>query len=75
MAFSYGEYKCSLFNLRVRKMSLKIFKAYFEEGRDIGDPEVPIELAESSGLSREEVEQAWQDVSLEQQLQEIATNV
>ncbi len=51
----------------------KIFKAYFEEGRDIGDREVLIELAESSGLSREEVEQAWQDVSLEQQLQEVAT--
>jgi predicted DsbA family dithiol-disulfide isomerase len=54
-------------------LHLKIFKAYFEEGRDIGDPEVLIELAESSGLSREEVEQAWQDVSLEQHLQEIAT--
>ncbi len=24
MAFSYGEYKCSLFNLRVRKMSSKL---------------------------------------------------
>lgn len=54
-------------------LHLKIFKAYFEEGRDIGDPEVLIELAESSGLSREEVEQAWQDNSLKQQLQEIAT--
>ncbi len=54
-------------------LHLKIFKAYFEEGRDIGDREVLIELAESSGLSREEVEQAWQDVSLKQQLQEIAT--
>jgi predicted DsbA family dithiol-disulfide isomerase len=54
-------------------MHLKIFKAYFEEGRDIGDREVLIELAESSGLSREEAEQAWQDASLKQQLQEIAT--
>lgn len=54
-------------------LHLKIFKAYFEEGRDIGDPEVLIELAESSGLSRERVEKAWQDVSLEQQLQEIVT--
>ncbi len=54
-------------------LHLKIFKAYFEEGRDIGDPEVLIALADSSGLSREEVEQAWQDVSLEQQLEEIAT--
>ncbi len=54
-------------------LHLKIFKAYFEEGRDIGDPEVLIELAESSGISREEVEQAWQDNSLKQQLQEIAT--
>jgi predicted DsbA family dithiol-disulfide isomerase len=54
-------------------LHLKIFKAHFEEGKDIGDPEVLIELAESSGLSRKEVEQAWQDVSLKQQLQEIAT--
>lgn len=54
-------------------LHLKIFIAYFEEGRDIGDPEVLIKLAESSGLSREEVEQTWQDVNLKQQLQEIAT--
>ena len=53
-------------------LHLKIFKAYFEEGRNIGDPEVLIGLAESSGISREEVEQAWQDESLKQQLQEIA---
>ncbi len=53
-------------------LHLKIFKAYFEEGRDIGDPEVLVEIAESSGFSREEVEQAWQDASLNQQLQEIA---
>ncbi len=54
-------------------LHLKIFKAYFEDCRDIGDREVLIQLAESSGLSREEVEQAWQDVSLKLQLQEIAT--
>ncbi len=53
-------------------LHLKIFKAYFEEGMDIGDPEVLIEIAESSGFSWEEVEQAWQDASLNQQLQEIA---
>ena len=53
-------------------LHLKIFKAYFEEGRNIGDPEVLIGLAETSGISREEVEQAWQDESLKQQLQEIA---
>jgi predicted DsbA family dithiol-disulfide isomerase len=53
-------------------LHLNIFKAYFEEGRDIGDTEVLIEIAESSGLSRKEVEQAWQDASLNQQLQEIA---
>ncbi len=53
-------------------LHLKIFKAYFEEGMDIGDPGVLIQLAESSGLAREEVEQAWRDMNLKQQLQEIA---
>jgi predicted DsbA family dithiol-disulfide isomerase len=53
-------------------LHLKIFKAYFEEGKDIGDRQVLLQLAEASGLSREEVEQAWQDASLELQLQEIA---
>ncbi len=53
-------------------LHLKIFKAYFEEGSDIGDPEVLLHLAESSGLSRKGVEQAWQDISLKKQLQEIA---
>ncbi|MDW7672952.1 MAG: DsbA family protein, partial [Bacillota bacterium] len=50
-----------------------IFKAYFEDGKDIGDREVLLHLAESVGLSREEVEQAWQDEALEQDLQEVAT--
>jgi len=53
-------------------LHLKIFKAYFEESKDIGDPGVLIELAQSSGLTREEVEQAWEDISLKQKLQEIA---
>ncbi len=52
---------------------LNIFKAYFEEGKDIGDRQVLLQLAKSSGLSREEVEQAWQDLSLGQLLQKIAT--
>ncbi|MCL4416176.1 MAG: DsbA family protein [Actinobacteria bacterium] len=51
-------------------LHLNIIKAYFEEGKDIGDRQVLLQLAESSGLSHEEVEQAWQDVSLEQHLQE-----
>lgn len=53
-------------------ITIKIFNAYFAEGKDIGDRQVLLQLAEASGLSQKEVEQAWEDESLKLQLQEIA---
>jgi len=38
-----------------------LFRAYFEEARDTGDPAVLLEVAEGAGLARAEVEARWAD--------------
>lgn len=38
-----------------------LFRAYFEEARDTGDPEVLLVLAEAAGLAREAVRERWAD--------------
>jgi len=40
-----------------------LFRAYFEEARDTGDPEVLLALAESAGLAREAVRARWADAA------------
>lgn len=47
-----------------------LFQAYFEDGRDIGDREILMQLAEKSGLSQKDCEQAWHDSDLEKRLLE-----
>ena len=39
-------------------LNRKLFEAYFVEGLNLADPEVLLDLAESSGLPREETEEA-----------------
>lgn len=40
-----------------------LFRAYFEEARDTGDPEVLLSLAESAGLTRDAVRARWADAA------------
>ncbi|MDW7650263.1 MAG: DsbA family protein [Bacillota bacterium] len=61
-ALLLGEYAKSTNSFEALHSAL--FKAYFTEGKDIGDCEVLLQLAKSAGLSREEVEQAWQNENL-----------
>jgi predicted DsbA family dithiol-disulfide isomerase len=42
-----------------------LFRAYFEEGRDVGDPEVLTDLARSAGLDPDEARTVLQDPALE----------
>ena len=50
----------------------KLFHAYFEGKKDIGDKGVLLQLAEEAGLSREEVEEAWQDPVWEERLKQVS---
>lgn len=45
-----------------------IFRAYFTEGRNIGDAAVLREIAESAGIHPETVERAWTDPLYEERL-------
>lgn len=40
-----------------------LFRAYFEEARDVGDREVLLAIAESAGLARAQVEARWADAA------------
>lgn len=40
-----------------------LFRAYFEEGRDVGDRGVLIAIAETAGLARADVEARWGDAA------------
>ena len=40
-----------------------LFRAYFEEARDVGDREVLLGIAESAGLARAQVEARWADAA------------
>ncbi len=45
-----------------------LFRAYFTEGRNIGDPQVLRVVAQAAGVPAERVEQAWSDTAYEERL-------
>jgi predicted DsbA family dithiol-disulfide isomerase len=45
-----------------------LFRAYFTEGRNIGDPGVLRDVAKAAGVPAERVEQAWSDPGFEERL-------
>ena len=45
-----------------------LFRAYFTEGRNIGDPQVLREVAQAAGIPAGRLEQAWSDAAYEKQL-------
>ncbi len=47
-----------------------LFRAYFCEGRNIGDAEVLLEIAREAGVPREASERAWSDPVYEERLAE-----
>jgi len=53
------------------KLHRALFKAYFEDCRDIGQREVLTDLALQAGLTKEEAEAAWQNQENEINLQNI----
>ena len=48
----------------------RLFRAYFGEGRNIGDPEVLRELAREANVPDETVDHAWSDAIYEQRLKQ-----
>ncbi len=49
-------------------LSERLFRAYFTEGRNIGDPAVLREIARDAGVPGETVERAWTDPVYEERL-------
>ena len=45
-----------------------LFRAYFTEGRNIGDPQVLRDVAEASGVPAGRIGQAWSDAAFEERL-------
>lgn len=45
-----------------------LLRAYFTEGRNIGDPQVLREVAQAAGVPAGRVEQAWSDAAYEERL-------
>jgi predicted DsbA family dithiol-disulfide isomerase len=45
-----------------------LFRAYFTEGRNIGDPQVLREVAQEAGVPAGRLEQAWTDAAYEERL-------
>ncbi len=45
-----------------------LFRAYFTEGRNIGDPEVLRDVAQASGVPAGRLVQAWSDAAYEERL-------
>jgi len=45
-----------------------LLRAYFTEGRNIGDPQVLREVAQAAGVPAGRMEQAWSDVAYEDRL-------
>ena len=50
------------------ELSERLFRAYFTEERNIGDPAVLREIAEAAGIPDETVERAWSDPLYEERL-------
>jgi predicted DsbA family dithiol-disulfide isomerase len=46
----------------------ELFRAYFTEGRNIGDPQVLRDVALAAGVSAGRLEQAWSDAAYEERL-------
>lgn len=49
-------------------MHRALFSAYFAEGKDIGDAEVLLDLAEREGYDRDEVQRAWDEGTYDERL-------
>ena len=47
-----------------------LFRAYFTEGRNIGDPQVLLDVAQAAGVPTGRLEQAWSDAAYEERLGE-----
>jgi len=45
-----------------------LFRAYFTEGRNIGDPQVLRDVAQAAGVPAGRLEQAWSDAAYEERL-------
>ena len=45
-----------------------LFRAYFTEGRNIGDPQVLRDVAQAAGVPDKRLEQAWSDAAYEERL-------
>lgn len=45
-----------------------LFRAYFTEGRNIGDPQVLRDVAQAAGVPDRRLEQAWSDAAYEERL-------
>jgi len=45
-----------------------LFRAYFTEGRNIGDPQVLRDVAQAVGVSAGRIGQAWSDAAYEKRL-------
>jgi predicted DsbA family dithiol-disulfide isomerase len=45
-----------------------LFRAYFTDGRNIGDPRVLRDVAQSAGVPTDRIEQAWSDAAYEERL-------
>lgn len=45
-----------------------LFRAYFTEGRNIGDPQVLRDVAQTAGVPAGRMEQAWSDAAYEERL-------
>jgi predicted DsbA family dithiol-disulfide isomerase len=45
-----------------------LFRAYFTEGRNIGDPRVLREVAEAAGVPADRIRRAWSDAAYEERL-------
>ncbi len=45
-----------------------LFRAYFTEGRNIGDPQVLRDVAQTAGVTAGRIEQAWSDGTYEERL-------
>lgn len=45
-----------------------LFRAYFTEGRNIGDPQVLRDVAQAAGVPAGRMEQAWSDAAYEERL-------